>query len=53
MSQSATLCVDFSETCSCLPSMLGFINNVAQTIIMTRGCIANKNHMTRSKFKVI
>ena len=43
---SYTLCVDFSETCSCMPitwsSMLGFINNVAQVIIMTRGCVANK-----------
>ena len=29
--------------------MLGFINNVAQMIIMTRGCVANKNHVTSSK----
>ena len=45
------------ETYSCLPitwsSMLGFINNVAQMIIMTRGCVANKNHVASSKFKVI
>ena len=51
-----TLCINFSETCSCLPitwsSMLGFINNVAQMIIMTRGCVADKNHVTSSKFKV-
>ena len=31
--------------------MLGFINNVAQMIIMTR--IANKNYVASSKFKVI
>ena len=44
--------VDFSETCSYLPItwsyMLGFINNVAQMIIMTRGCVANKNHVASS-----
>ena len=33
--------------------MLGFINNVAQMIIMTRGCVANKSHVASSKFKVI
>ena len=33
--------------------MLGFINNVAQMVIMTRGCVANKNHIASSKFKVI
>ena len=33
--------------------MLGFINNVAQMIIMTRGCVAIKNHVASSKFKVI
>ena len=33
--------------------MLGFINNVAQIIIMRRGCVANKNHVTSSIFKVI
>ena len=47
-----TLCIDFSETCSCLPitwsSMLGFINNAAQMIIMTRGCVTNKNHVASS-----
>ena len=52
-----TLCIDFNETCLCLPitwsSMLGFINNVAQMIIMTRGSVANKNHVASSKFKVI
>ena len=32
--------------------MLGFINNAAQMIIMTRGCVANKNHVDSSKFKV-
>ena len=51
-----TLCIDFSEICLCLPiawsSMLGFINNMAQMIIMTRGCVANKNHVASSKFKI-
>ena len=32
--------------------MLVFINNVAQMIIMTKGCIANKKHSASSKFKV-
>ena len=52
-----TLCIDFSETRSCLPitwsSILGFINNVAQMLIMTRRCVANKTYVTSSKFKVI
>ena len=57
MSQLALkLCayVDFSETCSYLPItwsymlQLGFINNVAQMIIMARGCVANKNHVASS-----
>ena len=52
-----TLCIDFSETCWCLPitwsSMLGFINFVAKMIIMTRGCVANKNHENSLKSKVI
>ena len=42
-----SLCIDFREICLCLPitwsSMLGFITNVAQIIITTRGCVANKN----------
>ena len=29
--------------------MLGFINNVTQMIIMTRGCVATKNHVANSK----
>ena len=33
--------------------MSGFINNVAQMMIMTRECVANKNHVTSLKFKVI
>ena len=33
--------------------MLGFINNLAKIIIMTTGCVANKNHVASSKFKVI
>ena len=32
--------------------MLGFLINVAQMIIMTRGFVANKNHVASSKFKV-
>ena len=52
-----TLCINFSETCLCLPitwsSVLGFINNVAQMIIMTREYIANKNHVASLKFKII
>ena len=52
-----TLCIYFSETCLCLPitwsSMLGFINNKVQMIIMTRGCVSNKNHVASSRFKVI
>ena len=54
---SYTLCIGFNETCSYLPitwsSMLGFMNNVAQMIIVIRGCVANKNHVAISKFKVI
>ena len=58
ISQSAqTLCIDSSETCLYLPvaesSMMGFLNNVAQMIIMTRGCVANKNRVASLKFKVI
>ena len=30
----------------------GFENNLAQMIVMTRRCVANKNHVTRSKVKV-
>ena len=31
--------------------MLGFINNVAQMIIMTRRrCVANKKHIASSKY---
>ena len=54
--RTQTLCIDFSETCSYLPiiwsSLLGFINNVAQMIIIRRGCVANKNHVASSQFKV-
>ena len=32
--------------------MLGFINNVAQISILTRGCVANTNHVASLKFKV-
>ena len=32
--------------------MLGFMNNVAQLIIIIRECVANKNHVASSKFKV-
>ena len=33
--------------------MLGFINNVAQMIIMTRGCVANNNHVASLKFMIV
>ena len=33
--------------------IVGFENNLAQMIIMTRRCVANKNLITRSKVKVI
>ena len=36
-------------TLSCL---VGFENNVAQISIMTKQCVANKNHVARSKVKV-
>ena len=32
--------------------MLGFNDNFAQIIIMTRQCVANKNTVARSKVKV-
>ena len=32
--------------------IVGFENNLAQMIIMTRGCVVNKNHICRSKVKV-
>ena len=34
------------------PYMMGFENNLAHMIIMTRQCVANKNHVARSKVKV-
>ena len=34
-------------------SMLRFIDNVAEIIIMTKWCVANKNHVASLKFKVI
>ena len=35
-----------------LPYMMELENNLAQMIIMTRRCVANKNHVARSKVKV-
>ena len=35
-----------------MPYMMGFENNWAQMNIMTRGCVGNKNHVTRSEIKV-
>ena len=32
---------------------MGFENNLAQMIIMTRRCVANKNHIPRLNVKVI
>ena len=37
------------KTSSC---MVGFQNKLAQMIIMTRGCVPNKNHVARSKVNV-
>ena len=34
------------------PYFMGFKNNLAQMIIMTRQCVANKNHVARFKVKV-
>ena len=55
--RTQTLCIDLSETCS-FPTynflcMVGFKNDLAQTIIITRRYVANKNHVARSKVKVI
>ena len=48
-----TLYIDFSETCLYPPmtwaSMVGFINNVALIILMTRGCVANTNYVASTK----
>ena len=33
------------------PYIMGFQNDLVQMIIMTRQCVANKNHVTRSKVK--
>ena len=33
-------------------SLMGFEDNLAQMIIMTTRCVANKNHVARSKVKV-
>ena len=32
--------------------VVGFENNLEQVIIVTRRCVANKNHVARSKVKV-
>ena len=42
------VCVRFI-TLSC---MMGFEHNLAQMIIMTGQCVANKNHVAGSKVKV-
>ena len=34
-----------------LSCMVGFENNLVKLIIMTRGCVASKNHVTKSKIK--
>ena len=34
------------------PYIMGFKNNLARMIIMTRRCVANKNYVARSKVKV-
>ena len=35
-----------------LSCIVGLENNLAQLVIMTRRCVANKNHVARSKVKV-
>ena len=35
-----------------LSCIMGFENNLAQMIIMTRQCIVYNNHVDRSKFKI-
>ena len=44
------LCVP--ESCPALSYIIGLENNLAQMIIMTRGCVACKDHVDRSKVKV-
>ena len=54
---SACVCVFvcvFQNRVRIIPSLwiVGFNSNLGQIIIMTRGCVAYKNHVDRSKFKV-
>ena len=35
-----------------LSCMVGFVNNLVQMIVMTRGCVASENHVTKSKVQV-
>ena len=48
------VCVCFPELCPDhnLTIHDGIENNLAQMIIMTRRCVANKNHVARSKVMV-
>ena len=48
------VCLCISESCPGhnLAVHEGFENNLAQIILMTRQCVANKNHVARSKVKV-
>ena len=57
-SPSLCVCVSFRlhvpESCLAQNFVLhGGINNLAQMIFMTRQCVTNKNHVARSKVKVI
>ena len=45
------VCLRYPESCLAYNIIL-FENNFAQMIIMTRGCVANKNHVAKSKVKV-
>ena len=48
------VCVCVPESCltHILSCIVGFENNLAQMIIMTRQCVACKNQVDRSKVKV-
>ena len=50
------LCIDSVKPVRVRPikslCIVGFENNLAQMIIMTRQCVVNKNHVARSKVKV-
>ena len=54
--RTLTLCIAFSGTCFfvrpiTLLCRVRFENNLAQINMMARQCVANKNHVARSKVK--